>query len=383
MAVGSRSGAGFLARLKARAIAASPEIDLDFPGYRVARTPEGVVVEVDAVAYRRGMRRGGAAIGVFFAFFALLPFTAARVVAALGVAGGLALAFAGKPRDDRLVVGPTGIVSRVKGRPPRDLPASAVVSVRLAREEVEVHDGDGSHRRVDWPVYAVTASGTWQLGRSTQRERARAFAEDAAIALGRPFVDATGDEPTAVAADDVDLPFVERARLGGVAPRDPGAPPPGVERRLLAEGVEFAARRRSWSRAGGFAFGGLWFVALGSLGTVFVAAAAWNGPKWPLAFALFPLLFVMAGVVMLWGAVRAVTGESYVRVERDSVVYGSRRAGREKALRVAFADFEDVQGVRGVLLVSDARERDLGFDTVPPAAQRWIAGALKAEIARR
>lgn len=378
-------GKGILAQIRERIIASTPEVDLDAPGYVVQRTAEGLEVVVDPVAFRRSARRAGILVAVFFGGLAFIPLLPLRIFAVTVAVLVLVLGFVAKPRPDRVLVAPGGAKAAVRGRPARAASASEIDAVRLRREEHEVHDENGSHRRVVWSVWLDVAAGPWFLASSGDGAKARTFAEDAAIALGRPFVDASAGGDVVVPADAVNLPFVERARRGVVVTEDPGPPPPGVERRATPSGVEFVAARRSWKGAAALWFMGAWFTLLGFGGTALLAAAAFDadGSAWALAFAVFPLLFGVAGVIMIIGGFRMITGESYVRVERDGLVHGVRRGRRDSAKRAPFSDFEDVQGVRGVRLVSDDGDRGLGFDVLPAPAQEWVAAALRRELARR
>lgn len=376
---------GTWARLKEEVRKRTPVVSLDGPGVRVRRTREGVLVDIDPAAFRRSMRTGGSVVAAFSAIFLLIPETGFRVFGAVGVVGGLALAFLPKPRDDRLLVSPSGVASRVKGRDPRDVAIADVRAVRLEREEYEVRDDDGTHTRIRWPVKFELADGVWYVAESGDRAKARAFAEDAAIALGRPFVDATSGEAVVVAADVVNLDVGERLRSGHVPVAEVGPAPAGVDVRRAAAGVEFASTRRGWKRTlPGLVFGAV-FTTLGFGGAAVLVYAAFaeGGSLWAIPLVAVPLAFGAFGSLFAFAGVSSVVGESYARVERGSVVYGVRRWARDRSKRVAFAAFEDVRSRNDVHLVSDADETELGFAHLDPDARAWLAAALRAEISRQ
>lgn len=350
---------------------------LDSAGVRVQHVDDGLLLDTDLVKARRAQAGAGAIAALAgVAMVAFIP-DFVRWFGILFLAVGLVFIFK-KPRDERCSVTPKRIGSTASGG--RVVEAAAVTVVRLERREVV--RGSGKNRRtvVEWPVRLAGVD--WFFANSRDRAKARRLAEDVAIVLGKPFVDATGPVEREVPADAVNMDVRERLRRGIVKAEAPGPRPPRVTVREVHGGTEYAFPRRLWLRALGFGVPAL-FIVLFDLPVFLTLLPIIVAEPDLWAILIVPGLFFVVGAVLLVSAALSLVGEDHVRATPHGVEYGARRFGLGRTRSATLDGVEDVRAIKGVHLVGDTVDVPLGFAYAPPEVQAWIAAALLHDLARR
>lgn len=348
---------------------------LDTAGVRVQHVADGLLLDIDAVKARRSaMAIGGTMTAVGLAIIILIP-DFQRWFGLLFVGFGLAFALRKPPTGDCRVTR-DGIASTMGDA--RSVPVAEVEHVRLERREVV--RGSGKNRRtvVEWPV-RIQGPG-WFLANGRDRKSSRRLAEDIAIVLGKPFVDATGAVETIVPADAVNLGVRERVRQGVVKVEPPGSPPAPIAVRDTPHGREYVVPHRNIGRiiGAGIPAAFLLWGAYTAAQTLLPLA----GDEGLALLAWFPALLGLAGVALLLVAVSGLVGEDWVRVTPAGVEYGLRRFGAGRTRLASLDGVEDIRGMRGIHLVGDDVDVDVGFARLAPEAQAWLAQALLYDLAR-
>lgn len=350
--------------------------NLDAPWVRVQHTDEGLRLGNDPVAWRRSKRT-----------FALVALVIGALVWLFGeglvrwIVPGLFLAFAlvsllRNAPEVGVRVHAGGVEQEGEGG--RRVAAADVAAVRLTRHEYWKQSGKNRRLVVEWPVALDGAD--WILATGEKRERARRLAEDLAIVLGKPFIDATGPVDTVVPADAVNMDLVERLRRRVLRPAPPGEAPSTVRRRERSDGVEYVVRIPPWPRLVGSGLSAVILLAF--------AFATWNalaplvdegGPR---GLLLVPVVSASVALVFVLVAVSAFFGEEWVRATGNGVAYGRRRFGVGRTRSATLHGAEDLRAMKGVQLVGDDLVVPLGFGGADAETQTWIANALLHDLSR-